>query len=326
MQGFEPAILHPFCDCVPNLSMTAPAHLSVLLDETIDAVLGDRHSGVFVDATFGRGGHTRALLARLDANSRVYAFDKDPQAQAEGARLMAEDPRLIMIHDSYAALAAQLAAHGVTQVDGVMADLGVSSPQLDQAERGFSFMSDGPLDMRMDNSKGLTAAQWIDQVDETALANVLYQYGEERYSRRIAKAIKMNAPFERTVQLAEVIKTAHPKWEKHKHPATRSFQAIRIAINGELDDLAAFLPQTLHVLKPTGRLAVISFHSLEDRMVKQFIQQESSGVSDEDTWLPQTRAKTLKKIARIAPSDQEVAHNSRARSAWLRVAQRQEST
>jgi len=305
--------------------MTAPAHLSVLLDETIDAVLGDRHSGVFVDATFGRGGHTRALLARLDADSRVYAFDKDPQAQAEGACLMAEDPRLIMIHDSYAALAAQLLAHGVVQVDGVMADLGVSSPQLDQAERGFSFMSDGPLDMRMDNSKGLTAAQWIDQIDETALANVLYQYGEERYSRRIAKAIKMNAPFERTVQLAEVIKTAHPKWEKHKHPATRSFQAIRIAINGELDDLAAFLPQTLQVLKPTGRLAVISFHSLEDRMVKQFIQQESSGVSDEDTWLPQTRAKTLKKIARIAPSDQEVAHNSRARSAWLRVAQRQES-
>lgn len=325
MQGFEPVILHPLCDCILKLSMTAPAHLSVLLDETIDAVLGDRHSGVFVDATFGRGGHTRALLARLDADSRVYAFDKDPQAQAEGACLMAEDPRLIMIHDSYAALAAQLLAHGVVQVDGVMADLGVSSPQLDQAERGFSFMSDGPLDMRMDNSKGLTAAQWIDQIDETALANVLYQYGEERYSRRIAKAIKLNAPFERTVQLAEVIKTAHPKWEKHKHPATRSFQAIRIAINGELDDLAAFLPQTLHVLKPTGRLAVISFHSLEDRMVKQFIQQESSGVSDEDTWLPQTRAKTLKKIARIAPSDQEVAHNSRARSAWLRVAQRQES-
>jgi len=260
------------------------AHLSVLLNETIDALLGGRQHGIFVDATFGRGGHTRALLARLDANSRVYAFDKDPQAQAEGARLMAEDPRLVMIHDSFATLQTQLTAHGVSQVDGIMADLGVSSPQLDDAGRGFSFMNDGPLDMRMDNSRGQTAADWLVAIDEADLADVLYQYGEERHSRRIAKAIKLAGRLETTGQLAEIVKVAHPKWEKHKHPATRSFQAIRIAINHELDDIAVFLPQSLTALKPEGRLAVISFHSLEDRIVKQFIQQESSGAEVNGGW------------------------------------------
>jgi 16S rRNA (cytosine1402-N4)-methyltransferase len=299
------------------------AHLSVLLNETIDALLGGRQHGVFVDATFGRGGHTRALLARLDADSRVYAFDKDPQAQAEGARLMAEDPRLVMIHDSFATLQTQLTAHGVSQVDGIMADLGVSSPQLDDAGRGFSFMNDGPLDMRMDNSRGQTAADWLLAIDEADLADVLYQYGEERHSRRIAKAIKLAGRLETTGQLAEIVKVAHPKWEKHKHPATRSFQAIRIAINHELDDIAVFLPQSLTALKPEGRLAVISFHSLEDRIVKQFIQQESSGAEVNGGWgIP--REKTLKKVARVAPSDAEVQHNPRARSAWLRVAERQE--
>lgn len=299
------------------------AHLSVLLDETIDALLGGRTHGIFVDATFGRGGHTRALLARLDADSRVYAFDKDPQAQAEGARLMAEDPRLIMIHDSFATLQAQLHAQGLPQVDGIMADLGVSSPQLDEAARGFSFMHDGPLDMRMDNSRGQTAADWLLDIDEADLADVLFQYGEERYSRRIAKAIKAVGRIETTAELAEIIKVAHPKWEKHKHAATRSFQAIRIAINHELDDLSAFLPQSLAMLRPQGRLAVISFHSLEDRLVKQFIQQESSGAEVNGGW-GTPRAKTLKKVARVAPSDAEVKHNPRARSAWLRVAERQE--
>lgn len=300
------------------------AHLSVLLTETIDALLGDRTSGVFVDATFGRGGHTRALLARLSADSVVYAFDKDPDAQAEGARLQASDARLRMIHASFAELNLKLQAHGVAQVNGIMADLGVSSPQLDNAERGFSFMHDGPLDMRMDNSRGLTAAEWLLQIEESDLADVLYQYGEERYSRRIAKAIKAHGVFQTTAQLAEVIKVAHPKWEKHKHAATRSFQAIRIAINRELSDLELFLPQTLEALKPDARLAMISFHSLEDRLVKQFIQQESSGATDEDGWLAaaQHRQKTLKKVARIAPSAAEIAHNPRARSAWLRVAEK----
>ncbi|MEC7121248.1 MAG: 16S rRNA (cytosine(1402)-N(4))-methyltransferase RsmH [Pseudomonadota bacterium] len=301
----------------------ASPHISVLLNETIDAVLGDCGSGVFVDATFGRGGHARALLARLDDQSRLYAFDKDPQAQAVGAQMAAEDPRLVMVHASFAQLTTQLQRLGVDQVDGVMADLGVSSPQLDQAERGFSFMQDGLLDMRMDNSQGQTAADWLMQIEEEALANVLFQYGEERYSRRIARAIKQFGRFETTAQLAEVVKTAHPKWEKHKHPATRSFQAIRIAVNRELDDLVDFLPQAVQMLRPQGRLAVISFHSLEDRIVKQFIQQQSTATS-EDAWLQQAdrSVQTLKKIARIAPSELEVKHNPRARSAWLRVAAR----
>ena len=165
---------------------------------------------------------------------------------------------------------------GVQSVDGIMADLGVSSPQLDQAERGFSFMQDGPLDMRMDNSKGLTAAEWLLEIEEEQLANIIYQYGEERYSRRIAKAIKQAGKLDTTAQLAELVKTAHPKWEKHKHPATRTFQAIRIAINKELDDIEVFLPQAVDLLKPKGRLSVISFHSLEDRLIKQFIQKEST--------------------------------------------------
>ena len=301
----------------------ASPHISVLLDETIDAVLGDCRSGVFVDATFGRGGHARALLARLDADSRVYAFDKDPQAQAVGAQMAAEDPRLVMIHASFAELTTQLQRLGVSQVDGVMADLGVSSPQLDQAERGFSFMHDGLLDMRMDNSQGQTAAEWLLRIEEEPLANVLYQYGEERYSRRIARAIKQFGQFETTAQLAEVIKVAHPKWDKHKHPATRSFQAIRIAINRELDDLVDFLPQAVQCLRSDGRLAVISFHSLEDRIVKQFIQQQSTPMQD-DGWLQQAErsVQTLKKLSRVAPSEQEVQGNPRSRSAWLRVASR----
>ncbi len=301
----------------------ASPHISVLLDETIDAVLGDCTSGVFVDATFGRGGHARALLARLDADSRVYAFDKDPQAQAVGAEMAAADPRLVMIHASFAELTTQLQRLDVSQVDGVMADLGVSSPQLDQAERGFSFMNDGLLDMRMDNSQGQTAAEWLLHIEEEDLANVLYQYGEERYSRRIARAIKQFGRFETTAQLAEVVKVAHPKWDKHKHPATRSFQAIRIAINRELDDLVDFLPQAVQCLRSDGRLAVISFHSLEDRIVKQFIQQQSTPMQD-DGWLQQAErsVQTLKKLSRVAPSEQEVKSNPRSRSAWLRVASR----
>ena len=209
-----------------------------------------------------------------------------------------------------------------------MADLGVSSPQLDQAERGFSFMHNGPLDMRMDNSQGLTAAEWLLEVDETELANIIFKYGEERYSRRIAKAIKNAGQIDTTAQLAEIVKVAHPKWEKHKHAATRTFQAIRIFINRELDDVEQFLPQAVELLKPNGRMAVISFHSLEDRLIKQFIQKEST--LPEQDWgavLSQTAQKDtrrLKKIARIAPSTAEVKENPRSRSAWLRVAARVE--
>ena len=213
------------------------SHISVLLHETVDGVLAGRDTGIYVDATFGRGGHTRLLLSKLDQNARVYAFDKDPQALEVAAQLEQEDSRFRIIHASFADIQAELARIGITEVDGIMADLGVSSPQLDQAERGFSFMQDGPLDMRMDNSQGPTAAQWLLEIEEEKLANIIYQYGEERYSRRIAKAIKQAGEITTTAQLAEIVKTAHPKWEKHKHPATRSFQAIRIAINKELDDI-----------------------------------------------------------------------------------------
>ena len=300
------------------------SHISVLLHETVDAVLADRNTGIYVDATFGRGGHTRLLLSKLDAQARVYAFDKDPQALAVAAELAQQDSRFQIIHASFADMQQALNDLGVTQVDGVMADLGVSSPQLDQAERGFSFMKDGPLDMRMDNSQGPTAAEWLVDIEEEALANVIFQYGEERYSRRIAKAIKQAGYIETTAQLAEIVKVAHPKWEKNKHAATRTFQAIRIAINKELEDIENFLPQAVEVLKPEGRLAVISFHSLEDRLIKQFIQKESSLPEDSGWGLPQQQQDTrrLKKIARVRASDAEVKANPRSRSAWLRVAER----
>ena len=302
------------------------SHISVLLHETVDGVLAGRDTGIYVDATFGRGGHTRLLLSKLDQDARVYAFDKDPQALEVAAQLEQEDSRFRIIHASFADIQAELARIGITEVDGIMADLGVSSPQLDQAERGFSFMQDGPLDMRMDNSQGPTAAQWLLEIEEEKLANIIFQYGEERYSRRIARAIKQAGEITTTAQLAEIVKTAHPKWEKHKHPATRSFQAIRIAINKELDDIEKFLPQAVELLKATGQLAVISFHSLEDRLIKQFIQKESSLAEDSGWGMPQAQVDTrrLKKVSRVRASEAEIKANPRSRSAWLRVAERLE--
>lgn len=300
------------------------SHISVLLHETVDALLADRNTGIYVDGTFGRGGHTRFLLSKLDENARVYGFDKDPQALEAAALLEQEDSRFKIIHASFADLKQELEVRGIGLVDGVMADLGVSSPQLDQAERGFSFMKDGPLDMRMDNSKGPTAAEWLVNIEEEALANFIFQYGEERYSRRIAKAIKAAGYIETTAQLAEIVKVAHPKWEKNKHAATRTFQGIRIAINKELEDIEAFLPQAVDVLKTGGRLAVISFHSLEDRLIKQFIQKESTLAEDTSWGMPQEREDTrrLKKISRVRASEEEIKANFRSRSAWLRVAER----
>jgi 16S rRNA (cytosine1402-N4)-methyltransferase len=302
------------------------SHISVLLHETVDGVLAGRDTGIFVDATFGRGGHTKLLLSKLDQNARVYAFDKDPQALEVAAQLEQEDSRFKIIHASFADIQAELINIGITEVDGIMADLGVSSPQLDQAERGFSFMQDGPLDMRMDNSKGLTAAEWLLEIEEEKLANIIFQYGEERYSRRIAKAIKLAGEITTTAQLAEIVKVAHPKWEKHKHPATRTFQAIRIAINKELDDIETFLPQAVELLKVQGQLAVISFHSLEDRLIKQFIQKESTLAEDHGWGMHQAQVDTrrLKKVSRIRASEAEVKANPRSRSAWLRVAERLE--
>jgi len=285
--------------------------------------------GVYVDATFGRGGHARRLLAELEPGARVIGFDKDPEAVAEGLRLAAVDGRFAMVHGSFAELERVLLEQGlVGAVSGVLADFGVSSPQLDDAERGFSFMHDGPLDMRMDTTRGMSAAEWIAQVKEAELADVLHNYGEERFARRIARAIvgaRADGALVTTRALAEVVAAAHPAWEKHKHPATRSFQAIRIAINNELDDIKGFLRQALTVLQPGGHLAVISFHSLEDRLVKQFLQKESKG-DDFPPDLPVTADMlnpTLRLVGKaIAPSAAEVEANPRARSAHLRVAEK----
>lgn len=308
--------------------MTAFVHQTVLLDEAVVSVLGAR-DGVYVDATFGRGGHTRHLLAQLDADARVIGFDKDPQAIAAGQLLAAEDARFSIVHESFADILDVMTAMGLAgSVNGVLADLGVSSPQLDDAERGFSFMNDGPLDMRMDVTRGQSAAEWIAGVDETELARVLFEFGEERHSRRIARAIvrvRAESPITRTKQLADIVAEAHPAWEKHKHPATRAFQAIRIFINNELGDIERFLRDALRVLKPQGRLAVISFHSLEDRLVKQYFQKEAKG-DDFPPGLPITvdmlkpRLKIIGKA--IDPSVEEVSANPRSRSARLRVAEK----
>lgn len=313
-------------------------HETVLLYETVAAVLGvkgldkkaldklERHScdGVYVDATYGRGGHSKLLLQYLSDSARLVVFDKDPTAIADAQALAAADARVTVVHDSFATLQDSLQQLGITQVDGVLADLGVSSPQLDDGSRGFSFMRDGAVDMRMDTSRGEPVSAWLNRVDAETLADVLYEYGEERYSRRIARAIKEMAEYDSTLALAETIKVAHPNWQKGKHPATQSFQALRIFINNELGDVDDFLEQTLAVLAPKGRLAVISFHSLEDRRIKQFLQRHSKGQYPEDEHLPMPppRPKYFAKPKRIAPSKEEVAGNPRSRSAWLRVAQR----
>lgn len=313
--------------------MTAYTHQTVLLKEAVASLLGVSGSGLsdgfYVDATFGRGGHTRHLLSQLSPAARVLGFDKDPEAIAAGQALAAEDSRFEIVHDSFADILSVMSQRdSVGKIDGVLADLGVSSPQLDDAERGFSFMNDGPLDMRMDVTRGESAAEWLADVGEEELARVLFEYGEERHSRRIARAIvkaRGEKPITRTKQLADIVAEAHPAWERHKHPATRSFQAIRIAINNELGDIEQFLRDALKVLKPGGRLAVISFHSLEDRLVKQFFQKEAKG-DDFPAGLPVTvdmlnpRVRIVGKA--IEPAQEEVENNVRSRSARLRVAEK----
>lgn len=277
-------------------------HDAVLLQEAVAAVLGVNSlpkqalpkqtddaeqssdnqsslnmSGIYVDATFGRGGHSRLLLSQLADDATLIVFDKDPTAIAVAHELANIDSRVKVVHDSFATLTDSLAAMGITEVDGLMADLGISSPQIDDGSRGFSFMRDGAVDMRMDTSRGQSVAEWLAKVDDETLANVLYEFGEERHSRRIARAIKQMDSFESTLELAEVIKVAHPNWQRGKHPATQSFQAMRIFINNELGDVDDFLEQSIPILKSGGQLAVISFHSLEDRRIKQFLQRHSKG-------------------------------------------------
>jgi 16S rRNA (cytosine1402-N4)-methyltransferase len=309
------------------MNMNEFAHTTVLLEETVEGCLTNP-AGVYVDGTFGRGGHSRLLLSRLAPEGRLIGFDKDPLAIQSGKELEAEDGRFQIVQSSFADMKAELSALGIAKVDGILLDLGVSSPQLDDAERGFSFMKDGPLDMRMNPDEGISASEWCMTTPEAEMARVLKEYGEERFAKRMARAIvKVRAEEEitRTRQLAELIKEANPAWEKHKHPATRAFQAIRIAVNNELGDLENVLADSVDLLLPGGHLAVISFHSLEDRMVKRFIRAQEKG-RDLPPGLPVTDdmlGRTMKKIGKaIMPGDEEVKRNARARSAVLRIAER----
>jgi 16S rRNA (cytosine1402-N4)-methyltransferase len=303
-------------------------HRPVLLDEVLDA-LRIKQDGLYVDGTFGRGGHTAAVLERLQAKGRVLAFDKDPAALAFATSRFNKESRLIMRRGSFGDLRAVVTELGWQgKVDGIMLDLGVSSPQLDDAGRGFSFLNDGPLDMRMDPDTGASAADWLAAASAEQIADVLWQYGEERHSRRIARAIvarRDDAPLLTTRQLAELIAATVPGREGKKHPATRSFQAIRIFINRELQELEAVLPQAVDVLAPGGRLAVISFHSLEDRMVKRFIREQEKG-PQLPRGLPVMDSqihKTLRSVGKAVKAEaQEVGENVRSRSAVMRIAER----
>jgi len=304
------------------------SHQPVLLKETLDALSVKPH-GKYIDGTFGRGGHAREIVQRLGPEGRLLVMDKDPQAIGAARQLFADDARIVIAKGSFALLsqkAEELQWAG--DIDGILLDLGVSSPQLDDAQRGFSFRRDGVLDMRMDTDSGRSAEEWIAQVKEQELATVLREYGEERYAKRIARAIvkaREMQPIRTTRQLATIIAQANPKWEKGKDPATRSFQAIRIFINNELEDLKIGLAQVTTLLKTGGRLVVISFHSLEDRIVKRFIRDQAKG-DDFPAGLPVTLAQLnprLKSIGKaIRPSDAELAVNPRARSSVLRVAEK----
>lgn len=303
-------------------------HRTVLLEEAVEAlnIEGERAGGVYVDGTFGRGGHSRRILQKLNAGGRLLAFDKDPQAIAEAQSIA--DSRFEVVHGSFAGLDEVLAARGISQVDGVLLDLGISSPQVDDAARGFSFRSDGPLDMRMDTTRGMSAAQWLATEDEQTIEKVIREYGEERFAFQIAKAIvarRAVEPILRTRQLAEIVAHAVKTREKGKDPATRTFQAIRIYINKELEELEIGLERAYQRLAPQGRMVVISFHSLEDRIVKQFMAEKAT-VLQPDRRLP-IRAADLPKpqaklLGKTKPSADEIASNPRARSAVMRVLQR----
>ncbi|AYA40908.1 16S rRNA (cytosine(1402)-N(4))-methyltransferase RsmH [Xenorhabdus nematophila] len=304
-------------------------HTSVLLDEAVNG-LNIQEDGIYIDGTFGRGGHSRLILSKLGPNGRLMAIDRDPQA-IEASKAIT-DERFSITHGPFSELATYVEdADLVGKINGVLLDLGVSSPQLDDPERGFSFMRDGPLDMRMDPTRGQSASEWLMKAEAEDIAWVLKTFGEERFAKRIARAIvarSQEQPMTRTRELAELIAQASPIKEKHKHPATRSFQAIRIYINSELEEIERALDGALRVLVPQGRLSVISFHSLEDRIVKRFIRQNSQG-PQVPAGLPLTEAqlkamggRSLKSIGKMKPSGDEVATNPRARSSVLRFAEK----
>ena len=308
--------------------MSGDAHVPVLLGPVLEG-LEIKPDGCYVDGTFGRGGHASAILERLNANGRLIAIDRDLQAIASAAPSLADDPRVILIRSDFAKLATCMGERGLTgQVDGLLLDLGVSSPQLDEADRGFSFLRDGPLDMRMDSEQQVSAADWLSGVDEKTLKKVLYDYGEEHDAPRIARAIvtaRAAGKIDSTGQLADIIASVVPAHSRKKHPATKTFQAIRIFINDELRQLKAVLEQSIDVLQHGGRLCVISFHSLEDRIVKRFMR-DASRESEQYRGMPNVpaefrpRMQLMGKV--ITATNEEISANVRARSARLRVAER----
>jgi 16S rRNA (cytosine1402-N4)-methyltransferase len=306
------------------------SHIPVLLHEALDA-LCIRSDGIYLDCTFGRGGHSRAILASLDEGGRLIGFDRDPSAVAAAQDLAKKDSRFEIVHTAFSELESALDSIAITRVHGVLMDLGVSSPQLDQAERGFSFQVDGPLDMRMDPTSGQSAADWIARADTDEIADVLWVLGEERFSRRIARAIaeaRKVEPIVTTAQLSKIVSDAQPKKDQNKHPATRTFQAIRLHINEELSEVEQGLEAAVKRLEAGGRLAVISFHSLEDRLVKRALRDASRfPQGDPRMPLPDSVTKPRMRLMgkAIKAGTGELGMNPRARSAVLRVAERTEA-
>ena len=311
-----------------KLAVPESMHRTVLLDEAVEALAieGERANGIYIDGTFGRGGHSRRILQKLGQRGRLIAFDKDLQAIASAKEI--NDPRFEIVHDSFASMDGALKARGIERVTGVLLDLGISSPQVDEAGRGFSFRQDGPLDMRMDTTRGVSAADWLAAETERNIEKVIREYGEERFAFQIAKAIvagRTIQPISSTRQLAQIVADAVKTRENGKDPATRTFQAIRIFINQELEDLEIGLEAAFRHLAPMGRLVVISFHSLEDRMVKRFMAAQANAKQPDRRLpiravdLPQPKTRLL---ARIKPSAKEIAENPRARSAIMRACER----
>ncbi|GFO71618.1 16S rRNA (cytosine1402-N4)-methyltransferase [Bathymodiolus japonicus methanotrophic gill symbiont] len=305
-------------------------HLPVLFNEALHEI-AIKPAGIYIDCTFGRGGHSRGILEKLGTKGQLLALDRDLDAiQSEVGQELIKDPRFQLEHCCFSQLQQVVEKRDWQgKVDGILMDFGVSSPQLDNAQRGFSFMRDGPLDMRMDCSSGLSAAEWLASVSEEDLVRVLFDYGEERFARRIARAVvtqRVEKPLVTTQQFVDLLIEAIPFKEKHKHPATRSFQAVRIAVNRELEEITTVLDQAVNVLSSGGLMAVISFHSLEDRIVKRFIRDESRGkyTSSKLPQQPEELAaiRLIKRGKAIKASQQELAENPRARSAVLRIAQR----
>ncbi len=306
---------------------TVPAwrHTTVLLNEAVQALV-TQPDGTYVDGTFGRGGHSRAVLALLSPAGRLVAFDKDPEAIAEAASIT--DPRFAICHDSFDAMPEALAARGITQVQGVLLDLGISSPQIDNPERGFSFRYDAPLDMRMDTTRGETAAEFLARADVREITEVIRDYGEERFAAQIAKALvarrESGAAVVRTGELSALVARTVKTREPGQDPATRTFQALRIHVNAELEALEQGLKAALALLAPHGRLVVIAFHSLEDRIVKTFIARESKEVVDRRAPFAPAQPMRLAALGRLKPTAEEISANPRARSAVMRVAERTE--